>query len=378
MNFGGSTDNTYTGTTWITSSNGLMLFKSGGAKAISGPLVVGTNIDPPYSAYLSLSAPNQIADNAPITVNASGILMLNGFNETIGDFSGNGYASLGTGVFTVGGANATNVFSGIITSSAGGEFDKISTNILILTGSNPYTGNTLVKNGTLLVNGYQSGSACYISPGAILGGIGTVGDILDLGGTVSPGHNGPGQLNCGHATFSSGSTFQVELQGTNAGVNYDQLNATGVITINAGVNLSVTNSFGGAVSNQFVVLKNDLTDAIIGTFNGLTNGANFSANGNTFRLNYTGNTGNDLVLTQLSSGVNAPQFGSLARLGNGGIQFNAVGTANQTYTVQANTNLATATWQTLGLTTANNLGALTYTDLQATNFATRCYRLSYP
>jgi hypothetical protein len=49
---------------------------------------------------------------------------------------------------------------------------------------------------------------------------------------------------------------------------------------------------------SFVLINNDGSDAVSGTFNGLPQGAYFTVSGQTFRINYTGGTGNDVVLTR--------------------------------------------------------------------------------
>jgi hypothetical protein len=216
----------------------------------------------------------------------------------------------------------------------------------------------------------------YVSPGATLGGTGTIGNLYDLGGNINPG-NSAGKLTCGYATFNSRSTLLINLNGTNLATGYNQLNAVGAVTINSGVNLSVTNTFAGAASNQFVILNNDLTDAVAGTFAGLTNGATFNAGGASFRINYDGSTGNDIVLTQLTS-AGTSQIGSISKLGNGTMQFTGTGVANVAYTVQANADLTTTAWIPIGAANASASGVLQFTDTNAPNFKQRFYRFSYP
>jgi len=275
----------------------------------------------------------------------------------------------------VGGTKPTNTFSGTITGNGLCELDKTNGNTLILSGPNTYAGNTLVKGGTLLVNGSQPASAVYAYPGATVGGSGTVGSLFSNGGTLSPG-NGPGKLNCGFLTFNSGSTYFVQLQGTNAGTAYDQLNVTGAITINSGVTLNLAKTFAGAVSNQFIIANNDLAEAVNGTFSGLANGATFTANGTSFSINYKGGSGNDIVLTQLGLPP-GPQITGVTKAG-GAAQITGMALANQAYQVQASTNLSTTNWTSLGTVTADGAGTFQFPDSQAGNFPQRFYRLFYP
>src|SRR5262249_56860149 len=59
---------------------------------------------------------------------------------------------------------------------------------LQLSGSNGYTGNTTVNAGTLLVDGTQQpASTTIVNAGAALGGTGTAGPIVPVGGRVNPG-----------------------------------------------------------------------------------------------------------------------------------------------------------------------------------------------
>ncbi|MDB6112625.1 MAG: Autotransporter-associated beta strand repeat protein [Pedosphaera sp.] len=363
----GTNSNTFTGPL-VAASHVVELAKTN-ALAVSGPLQVSSDCTVRYRNA------NQILDTSSVKVNYGGVLDLNSFNDNVGDFSGSGTVNLGSALLTVGGGNPTNTFSGVITGNALCELDKLGGNTLILSGINTYSGNTFVKGGTLLANGSQPTSDVYISPGATLGGNGTVGNLYDLGGTISPG-NSPGKLNCGYLTLNSGSTFVAELKGTGVGTSYDQLNVTGAITINSGVALNLTKTFAGAISNQFVIVNNDLADAVSGTFNGLANGATFTANGTAFRINYNGGSGNDIVLTQLGLPP-GPQISGVGKSG-GSLQISGTALTNMQYQVQASTNLTTTNWINLGTVTADGAGAFQFTDSQAANFAQRFYRLLLP
>ncbi len=47
----------------------------------------------------------------------------------------------------------------------------------------------------------------------------------------------------------------------------------------------------------FTVINNTSASPISGTFSNLADGSTFTSNGNNFKVNYTGGTGNDLTLT---------------------------------------------------------------------------------
>ena len=75
-----------------------------------------------------------------------------------------------------------------------------------------------------------------VAGGATLGGTGNVQGTVAVNataGTLSPGTmtpppvSDPGILSSGPVTFASGSVFQVQVNGTTAGSDYDQLNVDG-------------------------------------------------------------------------------------------------------------------------------------------------------
>lgn len=146
-------------------------------------------------------------------------------------------------------------------------------------------------NGSIL-------SSVTIASGATLGGTGTTGAVtVQSGGRVSPGTS-PGILNTGNVSFSSGSTFSVEVNGTTAGTQHDQLNVTGTVSL-GGATLSASGTITSVPSQSIVLINNDGTDAVSGTFNGLADGATVTINGINFFLSYYGGSnGNDVTLTQ--------------------------------------------------------------------------------
>jgi fibronectin-binding autotransporter adhesin len=363
--FTGTAPNTSTGQ--LTCNVNLLELAKTNALAVSGPVQV-------KSGTLRLRAANQIIDTAPVNVAAGALFDLNSFNETIGDLTGHGSINLGAGVFTVGGANPTDSFDGVI-SGAGGELDKVGPNTLMLSGDNTYTSGTLVKGGKLLVNGSQPASDVYVYSSATIGGTGTIGNLYGNGGTVSPG-NSPGKLNCGNVTFNTNTTFFVELNGTNVGTGYDQLNVTGTVILNVGVTLKVSKHFSGAVGDKFVIVNNDLSDFGLGTFTGLPEGAIFTADGTQFSITYQGGSPiNDIVLTQLTMPP-GPQINTIKQVAGGAMQVLGQGLPGYAYTVQANDDLNTSNWVTLTvIVTDPNTGAFAFYDFDAPNHAKRFYRL---
>lgn len=132
--------------------------------------------------------------------------------------------------------------------------------------------------------------------GGTLKGTGTVGAVDMFAGTIAPGMS-PGILNTGNLAFTGG-THQVELGGTGSG-QFDQLNVTGTVSLGTATTLttSLVNGFKPAGNDSFVIINNDGTDAVTGTFSGLAEGATFTLDGTVFKISYVGGSGNDVVLT---------------------------------------------------------------------------------
>lgn len=116
-----------------------------------------------------------------------------------------------------------------------------------------YNGATTVSAGTLLVNGTLDTAAndVTVNGTGTLDGTGTINRLVDVqsGGTLAPGTDGTtGELKVtGTVTFESGSTFKVDVNGTDA----DKLAITGAASIVAGANLVFNVSTLAA--NEYVI-----------------------------------------------------------------------------------------------------------------------------
>jgi hypothetical protein len=188
-----------------------------------------------------------------------------------------------------------------------------------LTGTSEFFGDLAVLNGGLNVDGTITNGSVYsdASPTGTLGisGSGVLNEAVIVSSTVRPG-SFPGAFCCGdpHTTaiLSSASisiadgTFAIDLNGTTPGTNYDQLSVTGDVYL---TNPTLQVSLPGVIptaGQTFVIIANDGTDAINGTFNALPEGATFIAAGTSFSITYIGGDGNDVVLTALAPAIAAP------------------------------------------------------------------------
>ena len=177
-----------------------------------------------------------------------------------------------------------------------------STLVTTISDAAASTSFTVNDNNTYVINGSRgAGSILY---GGTLKGSGTVGALSVLtGGHVAPG-NSPGCLNVGNTTMAG--SLDIEIGGTTACTEYDQLRITGTISLTGGdLNTVRYNNFQPSMNQVYKIIDNDSTDAVTGTFNGLAEGATFVVDGYTFTISYVGGDGNDVTLTVTAIAANA-------------------------------------------------------------------------
>jgi autotransporter-associated beta strand protein len=144
------------------------------------------------SGTLKLAAADRLPDGTGKgNLTVDGTLDLNGFSETINGLSGFGTVdtvSVGTPVLTVGNANASSTFDGVIQNTAGAlALAKTGTGTLTLTGTNTHTGGTEITGGIVSVT-----HASALGTGAVTfnGGIRLViGTELEVANAITMGAN---------------------------------------------------------------------------------------------------------------------------------------------------------------------------------------------
>jgi len=294
--YSGTRSNAYIGAT-IVNEGTLKLDRTGGAnRSISGPLIVGDGVGGLQADVVEVHSPSQINDLTAVTVSASGALRFLA-DDTIGSLAGSGRVGLlggGTELRT-GQNDGSTIFEGNISGS--GSLRKGGAGTFTLTGTNTYTGDTLVDDGTLVVDGEQPDSDIYVGPTGILSGVGEVGN-LSIAGTLRPG-NPRGRLDIASVNFLPNSTFAVELQHTPDEVGFypshNWFRSSGAVDV-TGANLSVSLGFAPLAGQTFVLGNKTQPGAVTGTFNGRPEGAVIIRNDVPLRLTYAGDTGNDIVL----------------------------------------------------------------------------------
>ncbi|MFN6053018.1 MAG: Ig-like domain repeat protein, partial [Planctomycetia bacterium] len=181
---------------------------------------------------------------------------------------------------------------------------------LVISGNGNSQGSTVVGSGPL----YQLGSdnvPVFVNSSGTLTGNGRLGVLrmtAGQNGTVTPGTltSNVAILNTGGINAqSSVGVFQFDinsqaLNGTSpaAGVAYDQLNVTGNVNLMGSPVLSLNLNFQPTVRGiTYTIINNDGSDAVVGTFNGLAEGAYITANNVSYQISYNGGDGNDVTLT---------------------------------------------------------------------------------
>jgi len=164
----------------------------------------------------------------------------------------------------------------------------------------PFPGGAIWNFGTLTV-----GTGCKwnnnIENIGTLTGSGVLPLINNDGGTVRPGEpvgtlTFNGSYNNAGGFYNGRGTLEIDVNGSAPGTGYDQ------VIVNApsflGGRLVVNAGYTAATGERLVVIDNRSTWPIVGTFDGLAEGAVLTAGGQDFRISYAGGDGNDVTLTR--------------------------------------------------------------------------------
>ena len=222
-------------------------------------------------------------------------------------FDGDG--AFGIGLISGTGNLTRNGVGGTLLASASGFSGAIFVNggAFVIDANIPNSPVTVNATGTF--NGIEFGLNNIGLSG--LGGTGTVGTTNVTSGIISAGTitSPTGILNITNGlTISVNGIYLNKIGGATAGADgYDQLNVTGAVNLNnARLEVIPLSSLGfgtfrAAIGDTFVIIKNDGTDAINGTFLNAPEGTVFGAALNTaYRITYRGGDGNDVAITRVN------------------------------------------------------------------------------
>jgi autotransporter-associated beta strand protein len=251
------TDMTGDGT--LTLNGGATFSFTGDMTAFSGTIRVGTATNPRF--YPSLGNPNPNigtgSSNAVFDLGNTSATLNNrngGITVYLGALIGGASTSLegstsANNTYVIGGKNLDTTFAGKIYEYVpfrSNNIVKVGTGTFTLTGANTYTAGTIVNGGTLLVNnttGSGTGTNYVaVNSGGTLGGTGFIyGAVTNYaGGTIWPGSNGVGQLTLKSNLFlSAGSFLNFQL-----GASSDKLVVSNALVLNGTINVANAAGFG--------------------------------------------------------------------------------------------------------------------------------------
>ena len=135
--------------------------------------------------------------------------------------------------------------------------------------------------------------------GGTLAGSGTLNSTLTNNGLVTPG--GPGAAASvdllGDYSQTGSGVLQVDI-----GSSYDVLGVNGNINLGGTLQVNALPGYTPTVKDTFVILNNEGSNPINGTFAGLPQCATFTtAAGLVFQITYHGGDGNDVAITELNT-----------------------------------------------------------------------------
>lgn len=220
------------------------------------------------------------------------------------------FLSVGSSALTIDGAGIIGI--GVISGS--GSITKNGIGIGVLIAAAGFSGPINLNDGIFVVDANIPGSVVNINSIAPTGGMalsgfggtGTIGATTVTQGVISAGTltSPTGILNiAGGLGFTTNGAYVCKIGGTSPGANgHDQLNVTGSVNLNnARLAPLPWNGFRAAIGDTFVILKNDGTDAINGTFLNAPEGSIFAGPLNTaFQISYHGGDGNDVSIKRVS------------------------------------------------------------------------------
>jgi hypothetical protein len=169
-----------------------------------------------------------------------------------------------------------------------------NSNTLIMASYRQTAGATLLNGGLLaapLVD-IQAGS---------LNGSGAVYYALENSGTLIPGDSaGLIEINGDFTQLASGA-LNIDIGGATPGSQFDQLGVHGAVVLSGELNVSLMNDFVPVANLPITIIRNDGSNSVVGTFNGLSEGAILVVGNSRFVVSYAGGDGNDVTLTSLNA-----------------------------------------------------------------------------
>ncbi|MBK9630427.1 MAG: right-handed parallel beta-helix repeat-containing protein [Saprospiraceae bacterium] len=162
--------------------------------------------------------------------------------------------------------------------------------------SNAYVTPNSFDSPTTTTPSVQRAIAAVANPGTVNIEAGNYSpNTMDATGkniTFSPGSS-PACIMVGDFTLNPSDVLDMEINSTTPCTGHDQIQVTGTVTL-GGATLTVTLGYAPTIGDQITIIDNDDVDAVSGQF---AQGTSITVGLYTFRIDYAGGTGNDVVLT---------------------------------------------------------------------------------
>jgi autotransporter-associated beta strand protein len=292
------------------------------------------------------------------------------FGGAAAGISGASTANASTTTYVIGGVNTNSVFNGVISDGGAANTALIfnGPGSLSLTGSNTYTGNTLVNGGTLRVNntaGSGTGAGdVQVASGATLAGSGSIAGLVSIadGATLAPG-NSAGTLSIGDGlVLGDGAIMNFEL-----GTASDSVNVANDLTFGGTLNLTNLSGFGVGAYTLF-------------TYGGSLSLGTVTLGAKPAGYNYSINTATPGQVKLVVAPTTPPTFGNLLVSGNNFMMSGGSGVPLGNYYVISSTNLdlPLANWTRLLTNQFDAAGNFSLTNLLNPELPQGFYRLQLP
>jgi outer membrane autotransporter protein len=274
------------GGSWLTSISGNTNWaaNSGGASTSPGPGPTtdvflssgagGANLNMALGQDFTIHSLT-INDSGAVTIGAGNTLTISGASGTMGLTvnSGAGLFTMNANLTLAGASNTitvNNAAGAVINGVVGGGIGLVKAGVgtLDLTAVNTYTGDTMVNQGALFVDGSIASTNTTVQSGALIGGHGVIGGNLANSGIVAPG-NSPGTLTVsGNYTQSPAGTLFIEVGGLAPG-QHDLLSVGGTAQLAGTLQLVRLNNFQFNKGDSVTFLT--ATQGVSGTFATVSN-----------------------------------------------------------------------------------------------------------
>ncbi|HAK8435658.1 TPA: autotransporter outer membrane beta-barrel domain-containing protein [Salmonella enterica] len=296
LNTGGTFDNAISGSGQVVKSGDDVLTLSGansysGGTLISDGTLVASNVealgtgDVTDDATLELNTggtfDNAIGGSGNVVKSGADTLTLSGSNSYTGGTTISGGTLVASNVEALGTGDVTN--NATLELNTGGDFinniggtgrvEKSGDDTLTLSGSNTYTGGTLINGGTLVASNVEALGTGDVTDNATL--------ALNTGGTFDNAISGSGQVVksgdetltlSGTNSYTGGTTIS---GGTLVATNVEAL-GTGRVTDNATLELNTSGTFDNVISGRGQVVKSGDKTLTLSGANSYTGGTTIS------------------------------------------------------------------------------------------------------